>query len=199
MGARNRRRAGAGHRRARWPRGYGLEYFRRAVPARSARDGAAGADRPSAARRRAAEDSVSVDDCASGQPRFERRLSTSRTIVPDGATLEVSSPGLDRRLRGRGDYRRFVGRLAKIVMRESKWTARGFSGGGSPASRETARDHAIAATERDGIAHRVPHGGHHAERIWKWNSEIMSNPLQQTIEALAKEKGIRTRRRHQRH
>src|ERR1041385_2155584 len=27
------------------------------------------------------------------------------------------------------------------------------------------------------------------ERIWKWNSK-MSNPLQQTIEALAKEKGI---------
>jgi ribosome maturation factor RimP len=33
-------------------------------------------------------------------------------------TLEVSSPGLDRPLRDEKDYRRFVGRLAKIVTRE---------------------------------------------------------------------------------
>ena len=32
-------------------------------------------------------------------------------------TLEVSSPGLDRPLRHAGDYRRFVGRLAKVVTR----------------------------------------------------------------------------------
>jgi ribosome maturation factor RimP len=35
-----------------------------------------------------------------------------------GYTLEVSSPGLDRPLRGEADYRRFAGRLAKIVTRE---------------------------------------------------------------------------------
>jgi ribosome maturation factor RimP len=33
-------------------------------------------------------------------------------------TLEVSSPGLDRKLRGEADYRRFTGRLAKIVTSE---------------------------------------------------------------------------------
>jgi len=33
-------------------------------------------------------------------------------------TLEVSSPGLDRPLRGVDDYRRFAGRRAKVVMRE---------------------------------------------------------------------------------
>jgi ribosome maturation factor RimP len=33
-------------------------------------------------------------------------------------TLEVSSPGLDRPLRTPADYRRFVGRLAKIVVSE---------------------------------------------------------------------------------
>ena len=31
-------------------------------------------------------------------------------------TLEVSSPGLDRPLRTAADYRRFAGRLAKIVV-----------------------------------------------------------------------------------
>ena len=30
----------------------------------------------------------------------------------------MSSPGLDRPLRGEPDYRRFTGRLAKIVVRE---------------------------------------------------------------------------------
>ena len=39
-------------------------------------------------------------------------------IVPTAYTLEVSSPGLDRPLRGLDDYRRFTGRRAKVVMRE---------------------------------------------------------------------------------
>ncbi len=38
--------------------------------------------------------------------------------LPSHYTLEVSSPGLDRPLRGAEDYRRFRGRLAKIVSRE---------------------------------------------------------------------------------
>src|SRR5688572_9791739 len=33
-------------------------------------------------------------------------------------TLEVSSPGLDRPLRHEADYRRFTGRLAKVVTTE---------------------------------------------------------------------------------
>ena len=40
-------------------------------------------------------------------------------VVPTAYTLEVSSPGLDRPLRGADDYRRFAGRLAKLVMREA--------------------------------------------------------------------------------
>jgi len=44
-------------------------------------------------------------------------------------TLEVSSPGLDRPLRGETDYRRFVGRLAKLSSYEPvegrrHWTGR---------------------------------------------------------------------------
>ena len=34
-------------------------------------------------------------------------------------TLEVSSPGLERALRGRSDYERFSGRMAKVVVREA--------------------------------------------------------------------------------
>lgn len=43
-------------------------------------------------------------------------------------TLEVSSPGLDRPLRGETDYRRFAGRLAKIVTAEPVDGQTSFSG-----------------------------------------------------------------------
>jgi ribosome maturation factor RimP len=65
-----------------------------------------------------AEESVSVEDCA----RVSRDLSAVLDvddIVPTAYTLEVSSPGLDRPLRGAEDYRRFAGRRAKLVMREA--------------------------------------------------------------------------------
>jgi ribosome maturation factor RimP len=72
-------------------------------------------DRPGPAA--TAEESVSIDDCA----RVSRDLSAQldvEDVVPTAYTLEVSSPGLDRPLRHADDYRRFVGRRAKIVMRE---------------------------------------------------------------------------------
>jgi len=43
-------------------------------------------------------------------------------------TLEVSSPGLDRPLRHEADYRRFVGRLAKLVTREPIERQTAFAG-----------------------------------------------------------------------
>jgi ribosome maturation factor RimP len=41
-------------------------------------------------------------------------------LIPGGAryTLEVSSPGLDRKLLRESDYRRFAGRLARITLNE---------------------------------------------------------------------------------
>ena len=43
-------------------------------------------------------------------------------------TLEVSSPGLDRPLRGLDDYRRFAGRLAKVVVKEAVDNQKAFEG-----------------------------------------------------------------------
>ena len=43
-------------------------------------------------------------------------------------TLEVSSPGLDRPLRHARDYRRFAGRLAKIVVSEAVDNQKHFAG-----------------------------------------------------------------------
>jgi ribosome maturation factor RimP len=72
-------------------------------------------DRPGPAA--TAEESVSVEDCA----HMSRELSAVldvEDVVPTAYTLEVSSPGLDRPLRRADDYRRFAGRMAKIVMRQ---------------------------------------------------------------------------------
>jgi ribosome maturation factor RimP len=58
---------------------------------------------------------VSIEDCE----RVSRDVSAILDVedVMDHAyTLEVSSPGLDRPLRRAADYRRFSGRLAKIVV-----------------------------------------------------------------------------------
>jgi ribosome maturation factor RimP len=48
--------------------------------------------------------------------------------LPFTYTLEVSSPGLDRPLRGAEDYRRFAGRLAKIVVSEAVDNQKAFEG-----------------------------------------------------------------------
>jgi ribosome maturation factor RimP len=103
--------------------GYGLEIFdvqfRREAPGMVLR---VQIDRPGPASTEG--DSVSVADCAS----VSRDLSAIfdvEDVVPTAYTLEVSSPGLDRPLRRLDDYRRFTGRLAKIVMRE-KVDGQGF-------------------------------------------------------------------------
>jgi ribosome maturation factor RimP len=96
------------------------------------------------------EDSVSVDECA----RVSRDLSAMldvEDIVPTAYTLEVSSPGLDRPLRHIGDYRRFSGRRAKLVMREAIDGQRFFKGtlGGIEGTD-------VLIDGDDGQRHRVP-------------------------------------------
>jgi ribosome maturation factor RimP len=63
------------------------------------------------------EDSVGVEECAA----VSRELSTILDVedpIDRAYTLEVSSPGLDRPLRGARDYERFTGRAAKLVVNE---------------------------------------------------------------------------------
>ena len=73
------------------------------------------------------EESVSIEDCA----QINRELSTILDVedpLPFAYTLEVSSPGLDRPLRGEEDYRRFAGRSAKVVVREAVDNQKAFEG-----------------------------------------------------------------------
>ena len=73
------------------------------------------------------EESVSIEDCE----QVNREMSTILDVedpLPFAYTLEVSSPGLDRPLRGPDDYQRFEGRLAKIVVREAVDNQKAFEG-----------------------------------------------------------------------
>jgi ribosome maturation factor RimP len=73
------------------------------------------------------EESVSVEDCE----QVNRELSTILDVedpLPFTYVLEVSSPGLDRPLRGVDDYARFAGRLAKVVVSEAVDNQKAFEG-----------------------------------------------------------------------
>ena len=64
------------------------------------------------------EDGVGIEDCQRVSHDLSALLDVEDAI--EGAyTLEVSSPGLDRPLRGAADYRRFAGRLATVVVSET--------------------------------------------------------------------------------
>ena len=61
---------------------------------------------------------VTLDDCAKVSRQLSATLDVSDLIgVP--YNLEVSSPGLDRPLKKEADFRRYLGKLAKIRTRRS--------------------------------------------------------------------------------
>jgi ribosome maturation factor RimP len=60
---------------------------------------------------------VTIEDCQFVSSEVGTLLDVE-DVVGHRYTLEVSSPGLDRPLRGAEDYRRFAGCLAKIVLFE---------------------------------------------------------------------------------
>ena len=71
---------------------------------------------------------IGLDDLQSVSEEVSAILDVEDPLT-SSYTLEVSSPGLDRPLRTEGDYRRFVGRLAKVSSYEPlegrrHWTGR---------------------------------------------------------------------------
>jgi ribosome maturation factor RimP len=100
-----------------------------------------------------ATDSVGIEDCG----RVSQDLSVILDVEPEliggldrTYTLEVSSPGLDRPLRGERDYRRFTGRLAKIV------TAQPVGGQSHFAGRIAGVDGNVVLLAEGRKTHRVP-------------------------------------------
>jgi ribosome maturation factor RimP len=93
------------------------------------------------------EDSVSIEDCE----QVNREIGTILDVedpLPFTYTLEVSSPGLDRPLRTPDDYRRFTGRLAKVVVSEAVDNQKAFEG-------------RLCGVEQDDVLLEAPNGRTH--------------------------------------
>ena len=72
---------------------------------------------------------IKVEDCQVFSDDFGAVLDVEELVPGAEYTLEVSSPGLDRKLHGREDYVRFAGSLAKLrtmetVQGNSHWQGR---------------------------------------------------------------------------
>ena len=79
------------------------------------------------------EDAVGIEECQRVSHDLSALLDVEEDEMGEAAlaqeyTLEVSSPGLDRPLRHEADYRRFAGRLAKLVSSEPIDGQSAFSG-----------------------------------------------------------------------
>jgi ribosome maturation factor RimP len=101
------------------------------------------------------EEPVSIDDCKRVSEDLSALLDVEPELVGDQDrkyTLEVSSPGLDRPLRDAADYRRFTGRLAKIV------TTAPVSGQSHFAGRLSGMDGEMVLLTEGRRVHRVPLG-----------------------------------------
>jgi ribosome maturation factor RimP len=137
-------------------RGYGLEIFD--VQLRRESIGTVlrvTIDRPDRGVPELPEDAVGIEECQRVSRDLSAVLDVEEEDLGEAAlgqhyTLEVSSPGLDRALRHEADYRRFTGRLAKIVT-------------SAPLNGQSAFSGRIVGVEQDSVVleegrktHRVP-------------------------------------------
>jgi len=110
-------------------------------------------DRSAPASSGPADDAVSIDDCRHVSVDLSALLDVEEDMtagLEQKYTLEVSSPGLDRPLRGEADYRRFTGRLAKIV------TSAPVGGQSHFAGRLSGVDDGVVLVAEGKRTHRVP-------------------------------------------
>ncbi len=111
-------------------------------------------DRPATDRPETPQESVGIEDCQRVSQDLSALLDVEdefgEAALSDQYTLEVSSPGLDRPLRGEADYRRFAGRLAKIVTTEPIARQSAFAG------RIVGIDNGAVMLEEGRKTHRVP-------------------------------------------
>jgi len=111
-------------------------------------------DRPDPGRVETPEESVGIEDCQRVSHDLSALLDVEDEFgeadLADKYTLEVSSPGIDRPLRHEADFRRFAGRLAKIVTMEPIERQSAFAG------RIAGVDHGVVLLEEGRKTHRVP-------------------------------------------
>ena len=112
-------------------------------------------DRPDRGVREGTDEAVGIEDCQRVSQDLSAILDVEDDELGEAAlgqqyTLEVSSPGLDRPLRHEADYRRFTGRLAKIVTTEP------INGQTAFAGRITGVDRGEVTLEEGRRTHRIP-------------------------------------------
>ena len=112
-------------------------------------------DRPDRGVVETPEDAVGIEDCQRVSQDLSAILDVEDEELGEAAlaqryTLEVSSPGLDRPLRHEADYRRFAGRLAKLV------TTQPLDGQSAFAGRLQGIDDGHVVLEEGRKTHRVP-------------------------------------------
>ena len=112
-------------------------------------------DRPDPGRVETPEESVGITDCQRVSQDLSALLDVEEdelgeTALGQAYTLEVSSPGLDRPLRHEADYRRFTGRLAKIV------TSAPVQGQSAFAGRLGGVEGGVVLVQEGRKVHRVP-------------------------------------------
>jgi len=115
-------------------------------------------DRPDRGVPETPEEAVGIEECQRVSQDLSAVLDVEEESLGEAAlgqhyTLEVSSPGLDRPLRHEGDYRRFTGRLAKVVTSEP------FGGQSAFAGRIRGVDDGCVVLEEGRRTHRVPVAG----------------------------------------
>jgi len=71
---------------------------------------------------------ISHGDCEVVSEQLGAILDVEDLVLGPSYILEVSSPGLDRKLRQPADYQRFVGRRAKISLHEPVENSKFFEG-----------------------------------------------------------------------
>jgi len=122
-------------------------------------------DRPDPGRVETPEESVGIADCQRVSQDLSALLDVEDEFgendLGETYTLEVSSPGLDRALRHERDYRRFAGRLAKLVTTEPIDRQSAFKG------RITGIDGGAVLLEEGRKTHRVP-----LEKIKRANLDV---------------------------
>mgnify|MGYP001598234759 CR=1 FL=1 len=92
---------------------------------------------------------VTLDDCADISRAVEALLDAD-DIIPHEYNLEVSSPGLNRPLKKDADFRRFIGKQARVKTFEVIDGSRNFKG------RIEGCEDGVAALNVDGIVHHIP-------------------------------------------
>jgi len=85
-------------------------------------------DKPAAGTEQGVTHGVTHEDCANFSREFGTILDVEDAVPGGSYTLEVSSPGLDRKLTKAADFERFVGSRIKLTTRQPVNDNRHFEG-----------------------------------------------------------------------